>query len=81
MTFDKMRMAEVIRDSRLSFTEVQENLGLTHCQAESILYGKMKCDRRTAERLLTIFGIWNVCWAMKENWRWMHYANYARFTD
>lgn len=74
MWLNKKRIAEVLTDNGLTPGDLARQVGLQAWQLAEILDGRKPADRRTAALLLTIFGIWNICWAMKENWRWMPYA-------
>jgi len=58
----------------MTIAELAVELRMEKWQLVDILQGKTKADRRQAQTLLNLFGIWNVCWAMKDNWRWMPYA-------
>lgn len=74
MWLDKKRIAQVLRNEGLTIVDVAIELGINKWQLVEILEGKQAANRRQAERLLALFGIWNICWAMKDNWRWMPYA-------
>ncbi len=74
MWLDKKRIAQVVKDNDMTYSEVAIELGLTLEETLKILEGKKSANRKQAEILLNLFGIWNICWAMKDNWRWMRYA-------
>ena len=74
MTLDANRAKQILADSNMSVAELAMELQMEKWQLVDILQGKQKATRRQAESFLNLFGIWNVCWAMKDNWRWMPYA-------
>jgi len=64
----------MLRDNNMTVAELAVEMGIEKWQLVDILQGKTKANRRQAETLLELFGIWSVCWAMKDNGRWMPYA-------
>ena len=74
MWLDKTRVAQILRDNGMTIDELAIELGINRFMLVEILEGKVAANRRQAQALLNLFGIWNVCWAMKDNWRWMPYA-------
>ena len=81
MWLDKTRIHQVLRDNGMTLGELAVELGMNKFMLVEILEGKVAANRRQAETLLNLFGIWNVCWAMKDNWRWMPYAIDAMLTS
>ena len=80
MWLDKNRIAEVLKDNGMTHAELAKELGLQPWQVEQILNGITPANRRQAQSMLTLFGIWSICWAMKQNWKWMPYAIQAIVT-
>ena len=74
MWLDKKRIAQVLKDNGLTLIDLSVQLGISPAELGEILDGKQPVNRKTAATLLALFGIWNVTWAMKDNWRWMPYA-------
>ena len=77
MWLERKRTAQLLKDSDMTIDEVAIELGIGRAELMEILEGRQQATRKQAEQLLKVFGIWNICWAMKHNRRWMPYATNA----
>ena len=77
MWLERNRTAQLLKDNGMTVDEVANELRTDKRQLVEILEGRRQANRRQAQALLNLFGIWSVCWAMKYNRRWMPYATEA----
>lgn len=74
MWLNRKRIFRVLKFSGMKDSEVAATLEISECELKEILYGQKAANLKQAKKLLDLFGIYNICWAMKNNWKWMPYA-------
>lgn len=70
----KSRSYKILKDSGLSVLDLALSLNLEIWQVKDILDGVQAASYNQAKKLLSVFGIKSICWAMKGNWKWLRYA-------
>ena len=74
MWLNRKRIFRVLKFSGIKEKEVASALEISQWELKEILYGQKPANLNQAKKLLDLFGIYNICWAMKNNWKWMPYA-------